>query len=140
MTSTTYTIHWATQRRGERELREGPRPVEPERVVPRIPARVARLVALGQRIDRLVRSGEFADYAAVATVGGLTRARVSQFVDLTLLAPDIQEELLLMEWVPKGREPIGEQHLRAIVRELDWGRQRHMFNKLRAQFAAKSHD
>lgn len=60
---------------------------------PRIPKAVLYLV-LGHYFERLVRSGAVRDYAEIARRTGLTRARVTQIVDLTLLAPDEQERLL----------------------------------------------
>jgi hypothetical protein len=41
----------------------------------RVP-RVSRLLALALRLDRLVRAGEIADYATLARLGHVSRARV----------------------------------------------------------------
>ena len=54
---------------------------------------------------------------------GFTRARVTQLMDLTLLAPDIQEEILVAEVEP-GWDLVTERGLRAIVRYGDWTEQR----------------
>jgi hypothetical protein len=56
----------------------------------RVP-RVSRLLALALRLDRLVHAGAIADYATLARLGHVSRARVSQILGLVLLAPDIQE-------------------------------------------------
>jgi hypothetical protein len=140
MTATTYEVHFAARRHGRKELREGPEPAEAALNVQARPARVARLVALAHRVERLVRSGEFRDYAQVALAAGITRARASQLVNLTLLAPDIQERLLLMERRGDEPEPLGEQDLRPIVREPDWARQRSHFNKLVATLSSRQSD
>jgi hypothetical protein len=86
-------------------------------------ARAARQLALAHAIERRVRAGELDDLAHAARVFGLTRARVTQIVNLTLLAPEIQEELLAMPPVTRGRDPITERRLRAIVAEPAWERQ-----------------
>jgi hypothetical protein len=61
---------------------------------------------------------------------GMSEARLSQLLDLVLLAPDIQEELLFVEVAP-GRDPIPERALRHVVRALDWKEQRRRFALLR---------
>jgi hypothetical protein len=47
----------------------------------------------------------------VARKLGLTRTRVAQLLDLTLLAPGIQEQILFAESVD-GIEPMAERQLR----------------------------
>ena len=121
----SFSIHLARAPRGRVELREGKRAVTP--ATTETPARVARLLALAHKIEGLVASGEVKDYAEVAFVGGVTRARMSQIVGMLCLAPDIQERVLEMRRPSKGRELIGEQHLRAIAAELDWKKQRAAF-------------
>ena len=60
-------------------------PTTPSSRVPR----VARHLALAHEIERCVRAGELDDLAHAARVFGLTKARVTQIVSLTLLAPSI---------------------------------------------------
>jgi hypothetical protein len=106
-------------------------------VARRYPAHVARQIALAHALQRRVDSGEFADYAAMARNLGFTRARISQLMDLLLLAPDIQEELLSLE-VPPGRQPLSERRLReSVLKTLDWGEQRRAWQALRAQLATR---
>lgn len=101
----------------------------------RYPAHVARQLALAHALQRRVDSGEFADYAAMARDLGFTRARISQLMDLLLLAPDIQEELLFLE-VPPGKQPLSERGVRdAVLKTLDWVDQRRCWHALRAQLA-----
>ncbi len=75
---------------------------------------------------RLVDEGLLKDLADAAELLGFTRARVTQIVDLTLLAPDIQEALLF------GDECAGqaEHRLRAVVAAGDWGEQREKFRQI----------
>lgn len=126
----SFKIHLKRQSHGRVELCEGEAPVKPE---VETPLRIARLVALAHRIDGLVRAGELRDYAEVALVARLTRARISQIINLLNLAPEIQEQLLFMKRPATGREPIGEQHVRAIALEPDWRKQRRMFERLLEQ-------
>jgi hypothetical protein len=84
---------------------------------------VARQLALAHEIERRIRAGELEDFAHAARVFGLTRARVTQISNLTLLAPAIQDEILALSPVTEGRDPITERTLRAIVAEPVWERQ-----------------
>ncbi|HVU63917.1 MAG TPA: hypothetical protein VHC70_08065, partial [Phycisphaerales bacterium] len=83
MSTTTFKVHLVRCGHGRMELRDGAPPLPPP--VISIPARVARLVALAHHIENLVRAGKVRDYAAIAMLGGITRARVSQITNLLLL-------------------------------------------------------
>jgi hypothetical protein len=96
-------------------------PVVPEPV--RRPARVAIMLALAHKIQQAIDRGAVRDRAEVARRLGLTRARVTQLLNLTLLAPDVQERILFAESVD-GVEPMGERAHRSRLRHLLWSRQR----------------
>lgn len=94
------------------------------------PPRVTCLLALAHKFEGLVRSSEVRDYAELARVGRVSRARMSQILKLLTLAPSIQEYIL---WLPPrvdGKEGITERDLRAVVREPRWDRQCLLFEKL----------
>lgn len=95
----------------------------------RVP-RIARLMALAIRFDELVRSGQVRDYAELARLGRVTRARISQIGNLTLLAPDIIEELLHLPLVERGRDPIHLAQLQPIAAEADWSKQRVIWTEV----------
>jgi hypothetical protein len=59
----------------------------------RVP-RAARMLALAHHWRGLIRAGVVKDQAALAALVGVTRARITQVMDLLYLAPDIQEEIL----------------------------------------------
>jgi hypothetical protein len=99
----------------------------------RIP-RVTRLMALAIHLEHLVGSGQVEDYATLASLGHVTRARITQIINLTLLAPDVQEALLFLPRVHRGPDPITERDLRPIVAQPDWQRQRQMWRQLTAIF------
>ncbi|HPD29070.1 MAG TPA: hypothetical protein PLL20_03680 [Phycisphaerae bacterium] len=95
--------------------------------------RVSRLMALALRLERLLKDGEVADYADLARLGHVTRARVTQIMNLLNLAPDIQEEVLFLPRTIQGRDPIREHDLRPIAAVLDWRKQRRMWKQLLAE-------
>ena len=114
-------------RRGRKELRpEGEKAALPPGRVPR----VSRLMALALRLDELVRTGQVASYRELATVGHVTRARVSQIMSLLFLAPDIQEALLFLPPTQRGRDPIILADLMPIAAAFDWRKQRRLWRQL----------
>jgi len=101
--------------------------VAPEPV--RRPARVAIMLALAHKIQNAIDRGAVQDRAEVARRLGLSRARLTQLIDLTLLAPDIQERILFAEAVD-GVEPATECRLREVLRKDTWADQRMAFAQL----------
>ncbi len=118
----TANVHFGTGRRSHKKLKPGSKPTPPAARVPR----VAKLMALAIRFDQLIRDGVVSDQAELALLGHVSRARVTQIMNLLNLAPDIQEELLFLPPVEQGKDPVTERDLRAVVAEMDWGRQRRM--------------
>jgi len=94
------------------------------------PAVVAVQLALAISWERALATGELSSRSAVASGAGLTRARVTQLMNLTLLAPDIQEEVLFLE-ASDGVEPVGEHSLRQVLRAGRWPAQRAAWRALR---------
>ena len=113
----------------------GPRPNQICSPVPspagRVP-RLARLLALAHKLDGL-RQGAIVDYAALARLGHVSRARVSQIMSLLCLAPDIQEEILFLPRTVHGRDVIHLRQLQPLAQALDWRRQRALWRQLRAE-------
>lgn len=131
MPSVTVTkqIHFSMRNRGRREIAEGPRPIPDVTDEGRVP-RVARLMALAIKIAGLISAGAIADQAEAARVGHITRARMTQIMNLLLLAPDIQEAILNLPRVTRDRDPIVETHLRPVAAEHCWTRQRRAWSQL----------
>jgi len=92
------------------------RPTRPAPVVTagRLP-RIVRLLAFASKLEADVRAGIYDDLADAARKLGLTRARVTQIANLTLLEPGIQEAILSLPAVMMGRDAITERTLRPIV-------------------------
>jgi len=123
-------VHFSSRAHGRKELRDGPAPTPPDVAPGRIP-RVSRLMALAIRFDELVRTGVVADYAELARLGQVSRARVSQIMNLLQLAPDIQEAILFL---PRTEGRIATIHLwqlQSIAAAFSWKRQRTMWSRLR---------
>ena len=133
MTSAPRTV--ACPLPGRRRRRGQPRAAPAALATPRTPLpagrlpRVSRLMALALRLDHLVRTGAIADYATLARLGHVSRARVSQILSLLVLAPDIQEQLLFLPRTQRGRDPISLRTLRPLAAVLDWQQQRRLWRQ-----------
>jgi hypothetical protein len=124
---TTYTLDFRAGRQGGRDNRilssdRQPPEAEQAHFIPRI----ARLMALAIRFEGLLRNETVRDYAQLARLGRVTRARMTQIMKLLHLAPDIQEQILFLP-LHKG---LNERNLRPIVSHIDWDDQRRMFQKI----------
>jgi ParB-like chromosome segregation protein Spo0J len=97
----------------------------------RRPAKVAQQLALAHHLQAAIDRGAIADRADVARKLGLTRARVTQLLDLLLLAPDLQGAVLALEAVD-GAEPMAERTLRAVAHAGTWVEQRAAWAALRS--------
>ncbi|MDK2848275.1 MAG: hypothetical protein PWP34_1628 [Desulfuromonadales bacterium] len=93
--------------------------------------RITKLMALAIRFESLVSRGEVQDYADLARLGYVTRARITQIMNLLNLAPDIQEALLFLPRITSGRDMFREKELRSIAQVPYWNRQRKMWTKLK---------
>jgi hypothetical protein len=96
---------------------------------PRIP-RITRLMALAIKFQGMLDCGVVRDYADLARLGYVTRARVTQIMNLLLLAPDIQEEIVRLAGADEKAIP-PERHVRAVVRFVLWDRQRSAWSRTR---------
>jgi hypothetical protein len=124
-------VHFQPARHGRKRMATGEAPTPAPVPLGRVP-RLARLMALAIRFDGLLRRGEVRDYADVARLGHVTRARVTQVMNLLNLAPDIQEALLFLPPIEAGRDPIKEWQVRPIAAEPDWRKQRRLWRIQRA--------
>ena len=73
---------------------------------------------------------EVADYADLARPTHVSRARITQIMNLLHLAPDIQEAILFLPRTDGRRAPIREPHVRPLCAVLDWRKQRRMWGGL----------
>ena len=91
----------------------------------RIP-RITRLMALAIKFQDMVDRGEVRDYADLARLGYVTRARMTQIMNLLNLAPDLQEKLL-----DGTKATCTERDLRFVIRLPSWREQRKAFTERR---------
>ncbi len=135
MTPRTVVCRLPGHRRG-RGRRSFPQAASAAPVLPvppgRVP-RVSRLLALAHRLDELVRTGVIADYAALAKLAHVSRARISQIMNLLVLAPNIQETLLYLPRTVRGRDPIHLRQLQPLAAVLDWEQQQNLWRRLQAK-------
>lgn len=66
---------------------------------------------------------------------GFTRARVTQLMNLLLVAPEVQEEILFLE-LPPGAQPVSEGGLReAVLGTIDRQAQRRRWQGLKRELS-----
>jgi hypothetical protein len=129
-------VHFEVGHKAKKNLKVGCAPSKPG-IEPGTIPRVSRLMALAIRLDRLLREGEARDYADLARLGGVTRARLTQIMNLLLLAPEIQETLLFLPRTIIGRDPVTERQLRPVISVFDWRKQRRLWKCLAFDQQAK---
>ena len=111
----------------------GRRAPEPQERIPKLTA----LLVLGHCFEQTITRGLVKDYAAIGRLTGLSRARVTQIANLTLLSPAIQETILSADrtcrltWIP-------ERVFRSLLLHPDWEEQRRFLSKLRPGAAHSS--
>ena len=124
----SYKVH-VVQRNRRARLVEGPPPpkpkeeAEPKGAIPRI----SRLLALAHHIQELLDTGQVQSLAEVACLGHVTRARMTQIMNLLLLAPEIQEAILFLPPTTEGRESITERSVREILAQSSFEKQRDLW-------------
>ena len=105
-------VHFRQDARGRHRIKRGDpaNKTEPGRV-----PRVARLMALAIRFDRLIQSGEVSDQSELARLAHVTQPRMTQIMNLLHLAPEIQESILFLPRTATGKTQ--RFKLRAIAAE-----------------------
>jgi hypothetical protein len=123
----TVDIEITIQSLGHRQRRESKRKTAS---LPRIP-RITRLMALAIKFQDMIDRREVRDFADLARLGYVTRARLTQIMNLLLLAPDIQERILLSGSCESAIPLPAERQLRAVASAADWSTQRILLRDLR---------
>lgn len=100
----------------------------PEHSTPGRFPRITKMMALAIRLDHLISTRQVADQAELARVSHVSRARLTQIMDLNLLAPDIQEAIHVFENTERARDWMTERELRRITSVFDWQEQWRMWN------------
>lgn len=103
----------------------------------RVP-RISRLMALAIHFDEMIRAGKVANISEIARLTHVTQPRITQLMNLCHLAPDIQEEILFLPLVMRGRDPIHEHMLRSVTACGDWREQRSLWDAIQRHAARDS--
>jgi hypothetical protein len=92
--------------------------------------RITRLLALAVKFEGLIQQGVIKDYTELAGLGRISRARVTQIMNLLNLAPDIQAQIL--SWAERipDQLSIPETTLRTLSSEVIWSRQRARWEEI----------
>jgi hypothetical protein len=122
----TRKVHFSTGLAGQKLLRKG---TATKMAATRVP-RISRLMALAIHFDQLIREGKVRDYAELAARGQVCRTRVTQIMNLLLLAPDIQHQILCLPPIETGPDRLLLRTLQAIAKRPDWTEQRAIWNHI----------
>jgi hypothetical protein len=101
--------------------------------MPSAPAKlphITKLMALAIRLEHLLATGQVKDQAEIARVAGITRARVTQIINLANLAPDIQQAILDLEPTTNPVPRFREREVRTIAILPNWEKQRVEWKRL----------
>ena len=95
--------------------------------------RITEVLALALQFQDMIRRGLAKDYADLARLGCLSKERISQIMRLIWLAPDLQQEVLMLPRTVRGRFPVNEVTLRGIASRMLWTEQREAWGRLVTQ-------
>ncbi len=116
-------------------LREGEAPERIQKGTVAPVSRPAKLLALAHHLQELIDRGEVKNQAELARQNGLTRARLTQILNLLHLAPDIQHAIF------EGEGNTASEHvLRHVAREVEWSRQVEIWRDLLADHGVTTVD
>lgn len=122
------TVEYACRfqmKRGRRKMLKGkarvlpPKPKARPSKAPQVPP-VSKLLALAHYYQKLLDEGAVRDYAEIAALTGVTRSRLTQIMNLTVLAPEIQQALL---YFPLTARKQTERAVRKIAECMLWQEQ-----------------
>ena len=92
--------------------------------------KIRQNLALAHQIEELLDTGKINDVKQLTDHLNMSHARIHQLMAMTLLAPSIQEDILLGE--NERLSVIPEYKLREVTGQTDWQTQRNLWNKLNA--------
>lgn len=128
MLSTKRVLHFNTDTRGRKRIDREPRP-KTTVTVGRI-QRISKLMALAIHFQELLQDGVVEDQSDLARLSHVTQPRITQIMNLLLLAPEIQEEILHLPKVSEGKDPIHEKLVRPVAAEVCFLKQSEMWTRM----------
>ncbi len=84
-----------------------------KRELPQAPSRIARQLALAYLVERLIEAGKIKNYAEAAQKLGVTRARMTQIMNLISLRTETQNAILT------GQLRLPERQFRSTTAQTD---------------------
>ncbi len=100
--------------------------------------RTTKLLALAHYYQKHVDDGIVKNYADIARLTGTSRARITQIINLTFLAPEIQKEIFFLN----GKvltSCLKEQDLRIVLKSLVWQEQIEIYDRLKTSRSLKNY-
>jgi hypothetical protein len=94
-------------------------------------------MVLAIHFEGLLANGEVTDMADLARLGHVSRAHITQIMNLRLLAPDIQEKLLFLPQTEAACDTLEYADISPLTVEPDWEKQRMKFTLLIADIMNK---
>ena len=120
-------LHLTSGKRSCKEAQSGQRPpTAPSGKIPRL----SRLMALALRFEMLIGDGVVANNSELAELGHVSRARVTQIMNLLNLSVAIQEAILSLPPTLQEKDAVTEKDMRPIEAKLDWKEQQQMWDAL----------
>ena len=113
---------------GKQKGRAEKKPAAIPKQTPTKLSRITRLLALAHHLQDLIDQGIVTDYADIARLSNLSRARVTQIMNLMLLTPEIQEDILFSG----HKKYIKERGIRMLLKTVVWEEQAGIWKKLTA--------
>ena len=92
-------------------------------------------MGLAIHLDGLLSQGAVRSYRELAEAGHVSRARLSQILQLNHLAPEIQEQLLFLPPTRHGFDRLLEKHVRSLALVFDWHKQKQLFRAVQDQLS-----
>ena len=124
-----FKIHFETSSSSHGRQRVGVPKAKKSTAPAKLP-HITKLMALAIRLEHPLATGQVKDQAEIARTAGITRARVTQIINLTQLAPDIQEAILNLEPTTDHVPRFREREIRTIAIVPNWETQRVLWKRL----------
>lgn len=124
----TRKIHFQTAHRSKKTIRSGAKPKPKKRT-----QRISKLMAMAICFKEILNADSSRDMADLAVAGQVSRARMSQIMNMNLLAPSIQKELIALPKTTSAIDIISIIKIQKIALEPDWQLQRKMWEVVSCQ-------
>jgi len=128
--------HASAREQGPKRSQSSTTESESEVAGPASVPRIRRLLALALKMEQMIQEGTVKNYSELAHLGQVSRARITQVMNLLQLAPDIQEEILLGS-TPNCR--LRESAIRKVSGLLLWSEQRDRWHALLRGASVQKH-